>query len=135
MPPPHAVHRSSSLDPPGSLSQRAAADRLPPLERRCGPSTTSLPWHSIVDCALPLLPLVPRGGIQGRARPFTAATPLSPFNTANQGRAPLSPSSGRRSPAVPNTTVSMCRHAVLHGRYWPPSSAGFDHPLLFTSAT
>uniref|UniRef100_A0A453CC32 Uncharacterized protein n=10 Tax=Aegilops tauschii subsp. strangulata TaxID=200361 RepID=A0A453CC32_AEGTS len=55
-PPPHVIHCSSTLDPPGSLSQRAAADRLPPLERRCGPSPTSLPWHSTVDCALPHLP-------------------------------------------------------------------------------
>ncbi|KAM3241454.1 hypothetical protein ACQJBY_054405 [Aegilops geniculata] len=74
-PPPHAVHRRSTLDPPNYLSQCASADRLPPLERRCGPSPISLPWHSAVDCARPHLPLVPRGGIQGRARPFTAATP------------------------------------------------------------
>ena len=125
MPPSHAVHHGSNLDPPCSLSQRIAADRLPPLECRCGPSPTSLPWHSAVDCALPFLPLVPRDGIQGRARPFTAATPLSPFSTANQGRAPLPPahaSGPMQSPAPPSRRAVTLFYTGGIGLLHPPDS-------------
>ncbi|XP_048570371.1 uncharacterized protein LOC125551250 isoform X3 [Triticum urartu] len=58
------------------------------------------------------------------------ATPFSPPDAD-----PSLPSGVRRWELAPSTIVSMCRHVVSHGRYWPPSPAGFDHPLLFTSAT